>query len=191
MCDPGPGWPPPLPDHSVRAGGRRRRRGPYRATAAHQRRDRICGAQLSSGGNEQWTCRISRRLARVSGCGPAGSSRGGKASVKPATQRARSSIEDETPPIAASAPYGSLGSSGPGLVTTHVAVPAAPRGPPRAGTSSRSCIWEARAKRATTNSQSVFEAAGGRHPPARGCRPGWGSRSACPGVKAGARPAAE
>ena len=40
-----------------------------------------------------------------------GSSRGGKASVKPATQRARSRTEVKTPPIEDSAPYGSIGSS--------------------------------------------------------------------------------
>ena len=65
----------------------------------------------------------SRGVTRATaGTAPSGSSRGGNASVKKPTQRARSRRDVYTPPIEASAPYGSTGSRTYAVVPPQVAV---------------------------------------------------------------------
>ncbi len=102
------------PDSRPRA--RSRSRAPCRrARRGRSRRRRTsagCGSWAGRAGcdgtTSRWPCCISRREARRSGWSPSGSSRAGNASRNPATQRARSRTLVNTPPIEASAPYGSV-----------------------------------------------------------------------------------
>ena len=107
MWDPNPGYPPAWPTMVPRSGSADTNSpNPYPPA---EMPGSASGAWAgTSGPNARWTCCISRRALRRSGWPPSGSSRAGKASVNPDTQRARSSTEVKMPPIAASAPYGSV-----------------------------------------------------------------------------------
>ena len=91
-----------------RAPCRRARRGRSRRRGRRQAAARGPGALAATAPPAGVPCCISRREARRSGWSPSGSSRAGNASRNPATQRARSRTVENTPPIDASAPYGSV-----------------------------------------------------------------------------------